>query len=320
MGTLVGHVAPGFGFMLIGLWHLVNHIKLHAINPNNYTSPPWFPTSTSKYLELFLIMLGCTASISMELFIGPDRHQPFDPDGTIPSNHLHNFEHSSISMTFFVYAAFAILLDKLKPQAQHAITQLLGAIAFGQQLLLFHLHSADHMGPEGQYHMLLQLLVLVSLLTTLLGIGTPRSFVLSFVRSFSIFFQGIWLMTMGFMLWTPGLIPKGCFMNLEEGHKVVRCHDDMSLHRANSLVIIQFSWFFIIVTVFAVSLYLVLNKIYDNKNKIEYSPMENNEEEYDEEEDKSSEDIESQKKNLVGNNPMSFIHVGKSFSSLDIER
>ncbi|XP_057753786.1 uncharacterized protein LOC130973325 [Arachis stenosperma] len=314
MGTLVGHVAPGFGFMLIGLWHLFNHIKLHAINPNNYTSPPWFPTSSSKYLELFLIMFGCTASISMELFIGPDRHQPFDPDGTIPSNHLHNFEHSSISMTFFVYAAFAIVLDKLNIQSQHSITQLIGAIAFGQQLLLFHLHSADHMGPEGQYHMLLQLLVLISLLSTLLGIGMQRNFLVSFVRSISIFFQGIWLMTMGFMLWTPGLIPKGCFMNLEEGHKVVRCRDDMSLYRANSLVTIQFSWFFIVVTVFAVSLYIVLVKFY---KKIEYFPTMNEEEE--EEEDESSQDLETPKKNIVGN-LMRFIHVGKPYSSLDIER
>ncbi|KAK7829384.1 hypothetical protein CFP56_029434 [Quercus suber] len=92
MGTLVGHVAPGFGFFIIGLWHLYNHIKLYAQYPNSYTSLPWFPTSKIRYFELFLIMGGCVASIAMELFISPDRHQPFDSDGTIPSNHLHNFE------------------------------------------------------------------------------------------------------------------------------------------------------------------------------------------------------------------------------------
>ncbi|KAL2339140.1 hypothetical protein Fmac_013586 [Flemingia macrophylla] len=55
-------------------------------------------------------MAGTTASVAMELFIGPQRHHPLDPDGTIPSNHLHNFEHSSISITFFLYAACAIVL------------------------------------------------------------------------------------------------------------------------------------------------------------------------------------------------------------------
>ncbi|TQE01210.1 hypothetical protein C1H46_013117 [Malus baccata] len=268
MGTLVGHVAPGFGFLLIGLWHLFNHIKLHLNQPNSYIAPAWFPTSKFKYLELFLIMGGSSASIAMELFIGPEKHQPFDDDGTIPTNHLHNFEHSSISMAFLVYAAFAIVLDKIAPKAQHGLTQLLGAIAFGQQLLLFHLHSADHMGPEGQYHMLLQLVVLVSFTTALMGIGFPKSFLVSFVRSLSIFFQGVWLMVMGFMLWTPDLMPKGCFMNLEEGHQVVRCHGDEARHRAKSLVNLQFSWFLVGIAIFGVSFYLVLVKVYGEK--VEY--------------------------------------------------
>ncbi|KAK7303235.1 hypothetical protein RJT34_14137 [Clitoria ternatea] len=306
MGTLVGHVAPGLGFFLIGLWHLFNHIKLHAQNPNTYTSPAWFPSSKSKYLELFLIMATTTASISMELFIGPERHQPFDPDGTIPSNHLHNFEHSSISLTFFIYAAFAIILDQTQTKPQHSLTQLIGAVAFSQQLLLFHLHSADHMGPEGQYHMLLQLLILISLSTTLIGIPLQKSFLVSFVRSVSILFQGLWLVVMGFMLWTPGLIPKGCYINDEEGHQVVRCSGHDSLHRANSLVNIQFSWFVIGVTVFAVSFYLVLDRVYGEK--VKYFPLGNEEE-----------DVESQKGVVVGN-PKSFIHVGKTFSTVDIER
>ncbi|OMO53104.1 hypothetical protein CCACVL1_28881 [Corchorus capsularis] len=66
----------------------------------------------------------------MELFIGPARHQPLNPDGTIPSNHLRSFEHSSIYMDFFTYAAFVILLDKISPKAKFGLTQFLGAIAF----------------------------------------------------------------------------------------------------------------------------------------------------------------------------------------------
>ncbi|KAB2619752.1 transmembrane protein 45A-like [Pyrus ussuriensis x Pyrus communis] len=316
MGTLVGHVAPGFGFLLIGLWHLFNHIKLHLNQPNTYTAPSWFPTSKFKYLELFLIMGGSSASIAMELFIGPQKHQPLDDDGTIPTNHLHNFEHSSISMTFLVYAAFAIVLDKISPKAQHGLTQLLGAIAFGQQLLLFHLHSADHMGPEGQYHMLLQLVVLVSLTTTLMGIGLPESFLVSFVRSLSIFFQGVWLMVMGFMLWTPDLMPKGCSMNLEEGHKVVRCHGDEALHRAKSLVNLQFSWFLLGVAIFGVSFYLVLVKVYGEK--VEYFSLTRLSEEDEEDPDH---DVEYQKTSKREDSKSFVNHMGKTaFASIDIER
>ncbi|OWM73412.1 hypothetical protein CDL15_Pgr026511 [Punica granatum] len=318
MGALVGHVAPGFGFFVIGLWHLFNHIRLHARGPSSYSSPPWFPSPRVRYLELYMIMFGCSMSIAMELFIGPDRHQPLDPDGTIPSNHLHNFEHSLISLSFFTYAAFAIVLDRVVgPSKAHAgaffgLTQLVGAVAFGQQLLLFHLHSADHMGVEGQYHLLLQIVIVVSLATTLIGIALPRSFLVSFVRSASILFQGIWLMVMGFMLWTPQLIPKGCFMNLEEGHLVVRCHSDEALHRAKSLVNIGFSWFLIGVTIFSVSLYLILTKIYGDS--VEYQSL-----------DLEADDVESQKRaKTVNDEPSrSFIHVDKLSScpnGSDMER
>ncbi|PON65179.1 hypothetical protein PanWU01x14_118850 [Parasponia andersonii] len=332
MGTLVGHVAPGFGFLLIGLWHLYNHIKLHALHPDSYVAPPWFPTSKpTKYAELILIMAGCSASVAMELFIGPERHQPFDPDGTIPSNHLHNFEHSSISFTFFIYALFAVLLDlaatsrdrvssaapHMSAKARDGMTQLLGAVAFAQQLLLFHLHSADHMGPEGQYHLLLQLVILVSLTTTLIGIGLPKSFLVSFVRSLSICFQGVWLMVMGFMLWTPGLISKGCFMHFEEGHLVVRCAGEGSLHRAKSLVNLQFSWFLIGIAIFGVSLYLVLVKIYGQN--VEYFSLGLKEEEGGEED---SYDVESQEKSkgTIGNS-RTFVGMGKSgLRPIDMER
>ncbi|XP_022862686.1 transmembrane protein 45B-like [Olea europaea var. sylvestris] len=312
MGTLVGHVAPGVGFFFIGLWHLLNHIKLHAQNPKSYTSLPWFPTSKFKYFELYMIMVACTMSISMELFIGPDRHQPLDPDGTIPSNHLHNFEHSNISMTFFMYAFFSILLDKFSPPAQYGLTNFLAAVAFGQQLLLFHLHSADHMGVEGQYHWLLQIAIFISLVTTLLGIKYPKSFLNSFVRSLSILFQGVWLMVMGFMLWTPELMPKNCFMNLEVGHKVVRCHGEEALERAKSLVNIQFSWYVIGVTIFAVSLYLIIIKLYHGK--VDYQSIMRFEEQQEE-----NDDVEAQKRGKP-DETKSFLPVRNSFIAMDIER
>ncbi|CAA0834198.1 Family of unknown function (DUF716 [Striga hermonthica] len=320
MGTLIGHVATGFGFFVIGLWHLVNHIKLHALNPKSYSSSsPWFPTSRIRYLELYLIMLSCSISISMELFIGPDRHQPLDLDWTIPSNHLHNFEHSNISLSFFIYAFFSILLDKLALPAQYELTNLLGAMAFGQQLLLFHLHSADHMGVEGQYHWLLQIAIFISFVTTILEISYPTSFLNSFVRSLSIVFQGVWLVVMGFMLWTPTLIPKGCFMNLEEGHRVVRCHGEEALERARALANIQFSWCVIGVMIFALACYAAIVKLYSEK--VEYRYL-SKEEEKDDDLDENDDDVEAQKKanGKKMEQPTSFLQIGKSIVPVDIER
>ncbi|CAN8252389.1 unnamed protein product [Cochlearia groenlandica] len=272
MGTLVGHIVPGLFFFALGLWHLFNHIKIFSLNPKSYISYTWFPISKPRYLEPLLIIIASSLSISVELFLGQKNHQPFDPnDGTIPSSHLHNFEHSSISLTFITYATFAIVFDKTRPIAHWGLINLIAALAFAQQLFLFHFHSADHTGVEGQYHLLLQLIVFVSLVTTLLGISLPSSFLVSFVRSLSISCQGIWLMTMACMLWTPSLVPKDCFLHIEEGKHVIRCSNDKALHRAISLVNIQFSWFLVGVTIFAMLFYIFLQSIYGEKN--EYSKL-----------------------------------------------
>ncbi|KAL9349128.1 hypothetical protein Peur_056383 [Populus x canadensis] len=312
MGSFIGHVLPGMAFFILGLWHLFNHIKLYSLRPNSYISSPWFPTTKLRYLELYLIMLGSSISISMELFIGPEKHHPFDVDGTIPSNHLRNFEHSLISLSFFVYATFAILLDKISSEAQRGLTHILGALAFGQQLLMFHLHSTDHKGLEGQYHLLLQIVVVISLVTALMGIGLPKSFLVSFVRSLCILFQGVWFVVMGFMLWTPGLIPKGCSLYNDDGHKIVRCTSEEALHRAKSLVNIQFGWFVIGITIFAITLYLAMVETY-SKN-VKYSSLAKEFEEIHEE----TSDIESLKKNKLEDSKSLLVERG--FAPFDMER
>ncbi|CAK7339163.1 unnamed protein product [Dovyalis caffra] len=313
MGNFVGHVLPGMAFFILGLWHLFNHIKLHSRQSNSYASSTWFPTTKLRYLELYSIMLGSSISISMELFIGPEKHHPFDVDGTIPSNHLRNFEHSLISMSFFVYAVFAIVLDRIGAEAKYGLTHLVGAIAFGQQLLIFRLHSTYHKGLEGQYHLLLQIFIAISLITTLMGIGLPRSFLVSFVRSLSIFFQGVWFIVMGFMLWTPRLIPKGCSIYSDDGHKIVRCDSEEALHRAKSLANILFSWFVVGLTIFAISLYLGLTEI-PSKN-VKYSSLAKEFEEMHED----SSDIESQKKSKLEESK-SLIHAERGFAPFDMER
>ncbi|XP_054781689.1 uncharacterized protein LOC129288903 [Prosopis cineraria] len=289
-----GHVFLGFGFIIVGIWHLFNHIKLHALNPKSYNfcTTLWFPISPKfKYLELIFILVSSTIFIALDLFIIPSHHQPFDADGSIPSTHLHNLEHSSMYFAYFIYASFAMALDLTDSKAKKELTQLLAAIAFSQQLLLIHFHSSDHDGPDGQYHLLAQLLVFVSLATTLVGIGLPRSFLVSFLRSISIMFQGVWFVVIGYMLTNTGLIPKGCFKNPNDGRYVVRCSNEEALRRALSLVNIQFSWFFIGVAVFAVSFYIALVKYYPDK--IAYGRLE----------DDPNQVIESQKKSiqLVGN-------------------
>ncbi|KAL4585198.1 hypothetical protein LXL04_009813 [Taraxacum kok-saghyz] len=307
MGEMASHVGPGLGILVMGFWHLLNHIKLHVQNPKTYHSLPWFPTTKIRYFELYSIMVGCSMYIIQELFGWPPHHLPVDTDGTIPSTRLPNFEHSCMVLTLLVYACFAILLDKFVSIAQYELTQLLLGIVFGQELLLFHLHSTDHTGVEGQYHMLLQLLILICFITTLMAIGYQKSFVVNFIRSISIFFQGLWLMVIGFMLWTKSFIPKGCFLN-QEIHRVVRCHGEEALHRAKSLVNIEFSLYLICVTIFAISLYLAMHKIYEEKMKYQTLTKRHQEQLH--------EDIEAPRKLEES---QSFLLIEKSFSQLNME-
>ncbi|XVE48622.1 hypothetical protein DITRI_Ditri01bG0016300 [Diplodiscus trichospermus] len=127
------------------------------------------------------------------------------------------------------------------------IPGILVASVFGQELFLLHFHSADHVGLEGHYHWLLQLIVFVSLLTAIATIFLPTSFPSVLVLSISVVFQGCWFMNMGFILWTPEFVPRGCFMQLAESssdgmHGAVSCNSHEADARARALANLQFSW------------------------------------------------------------------------------
>lgn len=117
MESPAGHLGSGIGFLAIGVWHLFNNIKLFCLNPNTYSSSPWFPSHKLRYLELYFIMISLSIITVRQLFTGPKRYNPFDPDGTIPSSHLRSVEHSILFISFIVYAVFAILFDRVRPRA-----------------------------------------------------------------------------------------------------------------------------------------------------------------------------------------------------------
>ncbi|CAL9218974.1 unnamed protein product, partial [Arabidopsis halleri] len=117
MESPAAHLGSGIGFLTVGVWHLFNNIRLFCLNPNIYSSSPWFPSRKLRYLELYFIMVSLSIITVRQLFIGPKRHNPFDPDGTIPSSHLRSVEHAILFMSFIVYAVFAIVFDGARPRA-----------------------------------------------------------------------------------------------------------------------------------------------------------------------------------------------------------
>lgn len=235
MGTFIGHILPGAGFLLLGLWHLYNTIGSHLGAPGRFKNRTWFHLRgfpRLRHAELYFIMAGSCLSIAGEML--PDRF-------TSVAEHLNNFEHATISLTLFIYAAFALATDalQLNKNLPRGCLHMMATFALGQELLLFHFHSADHMGLEGQYHWLLQLPIAVGILTLLAGIFESNAQpILTIVRSTSLVVQGVWFIIMGFVLWTPSLLPKGCKM----GDDHVDCPEPADLMSAKSLANLEFAW------------------------------------------------------------------------------
>ncbi|CAN6196117.1 unnamed protein product [Urochloa humidicola] len=259
----IGHILPGAGFLAVGLWHLFNHMRLFSLRPDSYVAPVWFPAPGVRHLELILVITGSAIEFAMEMFIDHSTFLPFDADGSIPSDRLHNHEHAIICLALLVYASSALHLDRVGARRRGAISLLLVAAVFAQELLVFHFHSTgDHAGVEGHFHWLLQLVVAACLATALLGVAYPRSFAVSLVRSACVAFHGVWLMVIGAMVWVPSRVPKGCTLVQEDGRDTVRCHSVASLHRAKALANLQFGWYLSFMTVFVVALYLYVCKRY----------------------------------------------------------
>lgn len=158
------------------------------------------------------------------------------------------------------------------------VSGILAASVFGQELFLLHFHSTDHVGLEGHYHWLLQLIVLVSLVAALAATSFPTSFPAALVLSTAVVFQGCWFMNMGFMLWVPEFVPKGCKVQLTSSsdsmHGAVACGSHDADLRARALANMQFSWILSGILMFVGSLCLKLvGKCSSKAGSIEYEQL-----------------------------------------------
>ncbi|KAF5448739.1 hypothetical protein F2P56_029245 [Juglans regia] len=244
MGTFLGHLVPGLALTLLGLWHTINTIRAYFLKgPSNFTVRFWYPFdgpfSKLKHLELIFILSFSVFAIFMQVLDYPFFRFAF---------RLDNFEHATMFLHLVIFAGFTLSADFThSTEILSGVVGILAASVFGQELFLLHFHSADHVGLEGHYHWLLQLIVLVSFIAALAVTCLPTNFPAALVLSIAVVLQGCWFMIMGFMLWTPQFIPKGCAMVLAEaGSKdmvgAVTCESNEADLRAKALANLQFSW------------------------------------------------------------------------------
>ncbi|ESQ30541.1 hypothetical protein EUTSA_v10011694mg [Eutrema salsugineum] len=246
MGTFLGHFVPGLSLALLGLWHLFNTIRSYCLKgPENFSARFWFPFPKFKHLELISILFFSLFAIILLTLDFPNFNiSSFKPD---------NLEHASMFLHLIIFACFALFCElTLCSDLFSGLIGILSASVFAQELFLLHFHSTDHLGLEGHYHFLLQLIAFVSFSSALASASFPKSFSAALVLSVSVMFQGCWFLNMGFMLWVPGYVPKGCVSNtsasLDNNRRsvvhssAVACETPGAEIRAKALANLQFSW------------------------------------------------------------------------------
>ncbi|CAN1278305.1 hypothetical protein LINPERPRIM_LOCUS16598 [Linum perenne] len=230
------HIVPGLALSLLGLWHTINTTRSYC--NKSFTVKFWYPlcgpSSRLKHLEPLLVLSFSILALFDQVLDLPSFHFSF---------HLIKLEHATMFLHLAVFAGFALCTEIVQSSdLLSSVTGILAASVFSQELFLLHFHSADHVGLEGHYHWLLQLIILVSLLAALASTFFPTSFPAALLLSVSVLFQGCWFMNMGCMLWLPQFTPQGCFINSSDMHRAVTCGSPHADLRARGLANLQFSW------------------------------------------------------------------------------
>ncbi|KAF4372039.1 hypothetical protein G4B88_001539 [Cannabis sativa] len=273
-----GHIVPGLALALLGLWHSINTIRTYFLKgPPNFTVRFWYPLNSPskfKHLELIFILSFSVFAIIMEILDFPFLHLAFK---------LNNYEHATMFLHLAIFSGFTLCAELM--QSLHILSGVAGVLissVFGQELFLLHFHSANHVGIEGHYHWLLQVIVFISLMAALAATCFPTSLPATIVLSNSIVFQGCWFMNMGLMLWLPEFVPAGCAVRLVEGSSgddrlgAVVCASGEADSRARALANLQFSWILAGILIFTGCISLKLAAKYRSRDfPLEYEQLQN---------------------------------------------
>lgn len=272
MGTFVGHIVPGLALASLGVWHTINTINLYFLKgSNNFILRFWYPLRKLQYLELILILSFSIFAILVQILDIQNFHFSFELD---------NIEHATMFLPLVIFTSFTFLSELAHlSRNMIGVSGILVASIFGQELFLLHYHSTDHVGLEGHYHWLMQLIVCVSFLATLCATVYPSSFPAALILSISVVFQGCWFINMGFMLWVPDFVPRGCAtqaMNPSTSsmHGAVVCGTHEADSRARALANLQFCWILSSILVLTVSVCMALGRVCTQRRQsVEYEQV-----------------------------------------------
>ncbi|EYU42647.1 hypothetical protein ABFS82_14G111200 [Erythranthe guttata] len=268
MGTFVGHLVPGLALVFLGLWHTINTIRSYFLKGSNkFVLKFWYPLKTPfcilANLDLILVLSFSLFAILIQIF---------DIQNLRFSFKLDSIEHATIFLQLLIFSSFSLFTELTRlTESMSCVSGILAASVFGQELFLLHYHSTDHVGLEGHYHWLMQLIVCVSFLAALYAAASPTSFPPALILSLSVVFQGCWFINMGFVLWVPDFAPRGC--DSLRGEAVV-CGTHEADVRARALANLQFCWIFSSILIFVASMCIAFGRqCTSRRESIEYEQL-----------------------------------------------
>ncbi|GER49863.1 hypothetical protein STAS_27130 [Striga asiatica] len=169
MGTFMGHLLPGLALTFLGLWHTINTTKAFFLNgPHKFTIRFSYklksPLLKLHHLEPILILSFSVFAILAQII---------DSKSLRFAVELDSIEHATIFLQLIVFTIFTLFTESTQlSESMLEVSGLLVASVFGQELFLLHYHSTDHIGLEGHYHWLMQIID-AGLRTWVLFFGFP---------------------------------------------------------------------------------------------------------------------------------------------------
>lgn len=278
MGTFLGHLVPGLALACLGLWHTINAIQAYFLKGSNkFVVRFWYPLKSPlqklEYLELILVLSFSIFAILAQILDIQNLRFSFKLDGV---------EHSTIFLQLVIFASFSLFSELTRlSENMLGVSGILVTFVFGQELFLLHYHSTDHIGLEGHYHWLMQLIVCVSFLAALSATASPTSFPAALVLSISVVFQGCWFINMGLVLWDPDFVPRGCATvpmknpssSVVHGGAVV-CGTHQADLRARALANLQFCWIMSSILIFMASICIAFGRrCTSRRQSLEYEQL-----------------------------------------------
>lgn len=173
MGAFLGHLVPGLVLFFLGLWHTINAVLLYYLKGSTKIRIQfWYPLKSPwrklERIELIIVMSFSILAILIQVFYVQSLDFSFKLD---------NIEHSTMFLHLLIFEGFA-LFNEINHLSEMMVGVSGGLVAsvFETELFLLHFHSANHIGLEGHYHWLMQLIVCISFFASLSAITSQPAF------------------------------------------------------------------------------------------------------------------------------------------------